>query len=57
MFFIVACIVELLILIAGYVLVTTRGVSPYIIYIMGLIAGSWMTEIIEDLKKWRKMKK
>lgn len=57
MFFIVASIVELLILIVGYVLITTRGANTYIIYMMGVIAGSWMTEIIEDLKKWRKMKK
>lgn len=56
-FLIAQSIVALLILIAGYIITISPESNPYMIFIMGLIAGTWLTELIEDLKKWRKMKK
>lgn len=50
-------VIALLILIAAYIITINPESNPYMIYIMGVIAGTWLTKWIEDLKEWRRTKK
>lgn len=47
----------LLILIAAYIITISPESDPYMIYIMSVMAGTWLTKWIEDLKEWRRTKK
>lgn len=53
MILIMESIITIAILIAGSIISASPEAEPDMIYIMGIIAGTWMTKWLQDLKEWR----